>query len=221
MKWLGIDEAGRGCVLGDLVVAGFLYEGDDPASLAALGATDSKKLSSKRRLEAREKLFTAGTPIIERVTPAQIDAGNLNHLEEQAIAGIIQRTKPDMVIIDALGHPSTLPATIQRLLQRTDLRVVRTQAQKPLQHPARSLCVARLEIERRQSDQQIAVIRVQNQRIAEDLDGIRSATVRIECDPQHIGIARLLRPQHHGTFQGLHRTGLVARPDGLQTNRML
>lgn len=117
MKWLGIDEAGRGCVLGDLVVAGFLYEGDDPASLAALGATDSKKLSSKRRLEAREKLSTAGTPIIERVTPAQIDAGNLNHLEEQAIAGIIQRTRPDMVIIDALGHPSTLPATIQRLLQ--------------------------------------------------------------------------------------------------------
>lgn len=114
-RWLGIDEAGRGCVLGDLVVGGFVFEGPDCEALAAAGATDSKKLSKKRRLEVRERLRPLGTPLIRRITPPQIDAGNLNTLEEEAIVALVREVRPDVVIIDALGHPSTLPKTARRL----------------------------------------------------------------------------------------------------------
>jgi len=115
MRWLGIDEAGRGCVFGDLVVAAFAFDGDDHGPLTIAGATDSKKISSKKRDKARELLLQIGEPDIEYITPAQIDAGNLNHLEEAAIIRLVKRAKPDHVIIDALGHPSTLPATQARL----------------------------------------------------------------------------------------------------------
>lgn len=117
MRWLGIDEAGRGCVFGDLVVAGFVFEGPEQTPLTEAGATDSKKLSAKRRMAARTRLEALGTPRIEHITPGQIDAGNLNHLEEEAIAAIVRATEPDVVIVDALGHPSTLEATRRRLAQ--------------------------------------------------------------------------------------------------------
>lgn len=115
MKVLGIDEAGRGCVLGDLVVGGFLFEGDDPAVLTAAGAADSKALSAKKRVLAREALRDLGTPELVRITPPRIDAGNLNLLEEEAIAALVRGFRPDRVIVDALGHPSTLPKVQARL----------------------------------------------------------------------------------------------------------
>lgn len=45
---LGLDEAGRGCVIGDLVVGGFLMDDSQLEALQKTGATDSKKLSKKR-----------------------------------------------------------------------------------------------------------------------------------------------------------------------------
>ena len=116
MKRLGIDEAGRGCVLGPLVVGAFLVDASttDEALIAA-GAADSKRLSASRREEARERLQQVGTPFIHHISAQDIDGGNLNHLEEQAICHLIQQTRPDAVFIDALGHPSTIPRTIERL----------------------------------------------------------------------------------------------------------
>jgi len=123
LRWLGIDEAGRGCVLGDLVVAGFVFEGPDCAPLARAGATDSKKLSAKKRLAVREALTPLGEPLIRRITPPQIDAGNLNRLEEDAIVDLVRTVEPDCVIIDALGAPSTLGRTLQRLQAAVDPHV--------------------------------------------------------------------------------------------------
>lgn len=115
-KVLGIDEAGRGCVLGDLVIAGFLSEDPDEAHLREAGAADSKALSRRNRNAARERLSKLGRPEIRRVSPAEIDGGNINHLEEAAIVSLILATRPDEVFLDALGHPSTLPALKRRLL---------------------------------------------------------------------------------------------------------
>ena len=114
MRILGIDEAGRGCVFGDLVIAGFLYEGH-PDDLRALGAADSKRLTHARRIAARERLQDVGTPDVRCVTPAQIDEGNLNTLEETMIVDLIRTWRPERVLIDALGHPSTIQRTLKRL----------------------------------------------------------------------------------------------------------
>ena len=45
MKVCGIDEAGRGCVIGPLVICGAMIDEKKEASLKDLGVKDSKLLS--------------------------------------------------------------------------------------------------------------------------------------------------------------------------------
>ena len=120
MRHLGIDEAGRGCVLGDLFVGAFWVDDVPDTTLSNAGAADSKKLSAKRRLAAREQLTPLGGHEVIRIPPSAIDTGNLNTLEENAIVDLLNRVKPDRVTIDALGHPRTLPGLIERLKGRLD-----------------------------------------------------------------------------------------------------
>lgn len=115
MKVLGLDEAGRGCVLGPLVLGGFLISNPDDDALRALGVNDSKRLSAARRVAVRERLNAEGLPLLREVPPQAIDAGNLNELEEALIIELVIAHRPDHVILDALGHPRTLPALERRL----------------------------------------------------------------------------------------------------------
>lgn len=116
VRVLGIDEAGRGCVLGDLFIAGFFAEDPDEMALREAGAADSKAISAKKRVAVRERLSPLGTASVRMVTPTQIDKNNLNQLEEQVIVEMVREMRPDVVLLDALGHPSTLPG-LQRRLQ--------------------------------------------------------------------------------------------------------
>ena len=102
MRILGLDEAGRGCVLGELVVGAFCCNQEDEEKIIASGATDSKKLSPKKRERIREKLLDLGTHRIIGISPAEIDAGNLNQLEEAAFIAHIIHFDPDKVIIDGV-----------------------------------------------------------------------------------------------------------------------
>ncbi|MBN2798560.1 MAG: ribonuclease HII [Deltaproteobacteria bacterium] len=115
MRTLGIDEAGRGCVLGPLFVGAFLYDGGGPEPLWDAGAADSKRLSPARRAAVRSRLEALGTWEVVAIDAERIDTGNLNTLEEEAIAALVARHRPDRVIIDALGPPSALPAALRRL----------------------------------------------------------------------------------------------------------
>ena len=45
----GVDEAGRGCVIGPLVIAGILMKEENLPFLTKLGVKDSKLLSPKKR----------------------------------------------------------------------------------------------------------------------------------------------------------------------------
>ena len=44
----GVDEAGRGCVIGPLVVAGVVVASENIQSLIDLGVKDSKLLTAKK-----------------------------------------------------------------------------------------------------------------------------------------------------------------------------
>jgi ribonuclease HII len=103
----GIDEAGRGPVIGPLVSAGVLIEEKDEAKLKAIGVKDSKLLTPKQR----EILFKKITAVVKDYSikvlePYQIDAAlndpdsNLNWLEAKVMADIINELKPDKVIVD-------------------------------------------------------------------------------------------------------------------------
>ena len=114
---LGIDDAGRGPVIGPMVLAGCLIEDKAEKELKRLGVRDSKQLTQKRR-EFLEKVIKekAETFEIEVVHPSEIDGKsesgiNLNHLEAIMAAKIINRInkgyKKIKVIIDC-PSPSKL-----------------------------------------------------------------------------------------------------------------
>ena len=115
MKILGLDEAGRGCVLGPLLVGAFCCDQAQLEGLADSGATDSKALSAKKREKILAMLpnFGIGRHIL--VTPAEIDANNINTLEEEAFINHILHFKPDVVYLDAPVHPRGIPRLTARM----------------------------------------------------------------------------------------------------------
>lgn len=120
MLVLGLDEAGRGAVLGPLVVGAFLVDDAALERLRATGVTDSKLLSAQRREALLDPLAAIGRWAVEPIQPAQIDEGNLNTLEEDAFVRLILSLRPDRVIIDAPCNPRGIPAFCKRLLSRLD-----------------------------------------------------------------------------------------------------
>lgn len=104
---MGIDEAGRGPVIGPMVIAAVTVNSNQLPYLNKLGLKDSKLIKrSKRR-----KLF----PIIKNqirevrfavVTPEQIDKNNINQIELTQIANLINRVSPDRVYFDLPVNPA-------------------------------------------------------------------------------------------------------------------
>nr|MDO8082239.1 ribonuclease HII [Candidatus Freyarchaeota archaeon] len=103
----GVDEAGRGPILGPMVFAGVLMKEEDIPELAELGVRDSKLLQpSKRERLAIVILERAVKVSIKVVSPREIDdakaAGvNLNQLEVCCFAEIINQLNPDVTYVDA------------------------------------------------------------------------------------------------------------------------
>ena len=106
----GVDEAGRGCVIGPLVIAGVTLKEENLPFLKRMGVKDSKLLSPRKR----EELAAAIAHIVERqvtikLTPAEIDRAvesgrklhKLNRLEAETMARIINALRPDEVYVDA------------------------------------------------------------------------------------------------------------------------
>ena len=121
MKICGIDEAGRGPLIGPLVIAGVCIEEKNNNLLEKLEVDDSKKLTKKKREDLFEKIKAISDYCILIVEPAEIDAAlnhpelNLNKLEAIKIAEIIDNLNPNQAIVDA---PSTnITAYTEELLQ--------------------------------------------------------------------------------------------------------
>ncbi len=94
---LGIDDAGRGPVIGPMVLAGCLIDEKTEKEFEKLGVTDSKKLTPKRREFLAEKIREmAETFEIVLAPPIEIDGKNkegidLNKLEAIKTAKIINK----------------------------------------------------------------------------------------------------------------------------------
>jgi ribonuclease HII len=106
----GVDDAGRGCVIGPLVIAGVMMREEDLPKLVELGVKDSKLLSPRRReVLAVEVKRIAQKYAVEKLTPTQIDdvvlngkkLRKLNWLEAQTMAKVIAKLKPNMAYVDA------------------------------------------------------------------------------------------------------------------------
>jgi ribonuclease HII len=103
---LGIDEAGRGSVIGPLVVAGVMIDEEDHARLKSLGVKDSKMLTPAQR----EKLYPLIKEIAKEYVALHISAReiddlmkvkNLNIIEAERMAQIIKTLGADKAYVDA------------------------------------------------------------------------------------------------------------------------
>jgi len=110
----GIDEAGRGPVIGPLVIAGVSINEKDLDKLKRLGIRDSKLLSPRQREYLFNKIINAAKKYkILIVQPKEIDSAlkskdlNLNWLEAIKSAEIINSLKPKKVIIDCPSNNIT------------------------------------------------------------------------------------------------------------------
>ncbi|TLZ67301.1 MAG: ribonuclease HII [Methanobacteriota archaeon] len=99
----GIDEAGRGPVIGPLVVAGVLVESDVP--LRQLNVRDSKKLSPERREVLAPEIRKLCRAEILVIPATEIDAKrsemSLNDFEAKLFATILDRLRPEVAYVDS------------------------------------------------------------------------------------------------------------------------
>ncbi len=97
MLTLGLDDAGRGPVIGPMVLAGCLLTEEAQKELKKVGVKDSKQLTPKRRDSFVEKIKQAAETFeIVIVYPKEIDGAleppsNLNLLEAKKMAKIINK----------------------------------------------------------------------------------------------------------------------------------
>jgi len=106
----GVDDAGRGAVIGPLVIAGVLFYEKDLPKLEELGVRDSKLLSSTRRFRLAEKIKEIALKYsVVKLSPKEIDKvvmsnrklHKLNRLEARAMARVIMELSPEIAYVDA------------------------------------------------------------------------------------------------------------------------
>jgi len=100
---VGVDEAGRGCVIGPLFLAAFAITEDDYLidKLNSLGVRDSKLLLSKKRDElAKEIKKIAHYYKVARISPRLIDGFSINDLEIKFSARLVSELAPAKVYLD-------------------------------------------------------------------------------------------------------------------------
>ena len=102
----GVDDAGRGSMVGPLVIAGVTIDKKNIKKLKSIGVQDSKKLSPK----IREILYKKIIEIVDeyyvvRIQPKTIDHNvfkhKLNHLEAKNMAKVIKKLDPHTAYVDS------------------------------------------------------------------------------------------------------------------------
>ena len=112
MHVCGVDDAGRGPMLGPLIIAGISLERKNIKKLSALGVKDSKKLSPKLREHLYKKIIKiVDDYYIVKISPKSIDASVkkhcLNGLEAKYMAKVVSKLDADVSYVDSCDVNST------------------------------------------------------------------------------------------------------------------
>ena len=124
----GVDDAGRGSVLGPLVIAGIVIKQTKVNQLKKQGIRDSKKLTPL----ARERLYKKIINIVDdyyvaKISPKVIDKSvfnhSLNHLEAQYMAKVISKLSPSIAFVDSCDvNPHRFGKEISKLTLHTKIK---------------------------------------------------------------------------------------------------
>ena len=121
MQICGIDDAGRGSMLGPLVIAGISIDKRKSKKLSLLGVKDSKRLSPKLREHLYKKIIeTVDDYCITKIPTKSIDASVkkhcLNGLEAKNMAKVVLKLQPDVSYVDSCDvNPIRFGQEISRL----------------------------------------------------------------------------------------------------------
>jgi ribonuclease HII len=143
MKLLGIDDAGRGPVIGPMILAGVIIDSEEQESeIKALNARDSKLLSPLQRKTIAEKIKPQFKHFIVTSSPKQIDdSSNLNYLEAIKTAQIINHLTEDLhektkVIVDCPSvNIESWSNDVQKLLENPKNVILSCEHKADANHP--------------------------------------------------------------------------------------
>ena len=101
MRICGIDEAGKGPVLGPMTAAGVVIE--DEHAFDGTGIKDSKQLTPKKREQLFDEITGSYPYYVLIRSPQEIDArpGTMNEFTVACHAEVLRNLHPDKVILDA------------------------------------------------------------------------------------------------------------------------
>jgi len=128
MQICGVDDAGRGSLLGPLVIAGISIEKTKIPKLSALGVKDSKKLTAKTREKLYKKIILiVDSYYVAKISPKSIDNSvkkhGLNKLEAKYMAKVISKLNPDTSFVDSCDvNPKRFGKEISRLSNNKKIR---------------------------------------------------------------------------------------------------
>jgi ribonuclease HII len=125
----GIDEAGRGSVIGPLVIAGISFDPTGIDSIRGNGITDSKKLTTLKRETLYTKILQSAASIfVCRISPVTIDSyvnrKKLNVLESRYMTIIADNIRADKIIIDSCDvKPDRFKQSILKNLTNKSVKI--------------------------------------------------------------------------------------------------
>jgi ribonuclease HII len=103
----GIDEAGRGAVIGPLIISSVTLPSNKIKDLAKFGVKDSKLLAHKDRIAIAKKIRQIAKVETCHIPATQVDilmqSISLNQIEIEHIASLIKKSNAQSVYVDAIG----------------------------------------------------------------------------------------------------------------------
>jgi len=130
---IGIDEAGRGPLVGNMFVALVALPLDALDYLKKMGVKDSKKLSRNRRTELFGKIVEVSELIIVKaIQPHRIDEANINdlfvstvvHMLKKAVKALHGSYAIKRVVVDSISSRQKLERAARAALGASDIEVI-------------------------------------------------------------------------------------------------
>lgn len=106
MKIAGLDEAGKGPVIGPMCVGGVMLEDAKESTLKNLGVADSKKLSPKKRVQLAGQIEKYSEKVfVLEISAKQIDElrtlMSMNDIMVIAFSKVLEQLHPEIAYADA------------------------------------------------------------------------------------------------------------------------
>ncbi len=101
---VGIDEAGRGPVIGPMVICAYMIKEIDRSKLREIGARDSKTLTKK----SRERLYSSLSEVAFEIKTKHVSAAEIDELRKSHTLNVIEQK----IMIKAAKEFSVIPDEI-------------------------------------------------------------------------------------------------------------